>query len=284
MSDEIIDDAVAAPEVDKPDDDAEATGAPVQAEQSQGEESFTDFDPAQIPESGASPQWLKEQYDLMRGDYTRKMQDFGQTRRDRDQLNQIVEGIRNGDAETRRSLLPLLGMTKQAFFEAFELEEAQQEAAEAEADHEQQFDEFDPTVVRDPRVDAWEAEKAEQRQQEAVQAEQQEAETVADEVGGQMEAELTSAFDGELPEDAVQKFIFDHAIENPDQLGKPDVQAGVAAWNKILAQQQEKWLGSRQGPRAATQGIPGSERFDTSAKEGRDALALEGVRGVNAPR
>lgn len=281
MSDEIIDDAVAAPEVDKPDDDAEATGAPVQAEQSQGEESFTDFDPAQIPESGASPQWLKEQYDLMRGDYTRKMQDFGQTRRDRDQLNQIVEGLRNGDAETRRSLLQLLNVDQQAALEAYGLEMAQQEAAEEE--QEQQFDEFDPTVVRDPRVDAWEAEKAAQRQQEAVQAEEQEAEAVADEVGGQMEEELTTLL-GEEPDEAVAKFIFDHAIDNPDQLGKPDVQAGVTAWKKILDQQQQQWLASRQGPRAATQGVPGSERFDTSAKEGRDALALEGVRGANAPR
>lgn len=281
MSDEIIDE-VAAPEVDKPDDDAEATGAPVQAEQSQGEESFTDFDPAQIPENGASPQWLKEQYDLMRGDYTRKMQDFGQTRRDREQLQQIVDGLKAGDAETRRSLLQLLGVDQAAALEAYGLEMAQQEAAEEEQGP--QLDEFDPTVVRDPRVDAWEAEKAEQRQQEAVQAEQQEAEAAADEVGGQMEEELTSAFNGELPEDAVQKFIFDHAIENPDQLGKPDVQAGVAAWNKILAQQQEQWLASRGGPRAATQGIPGSERFDTSTKAGREALALEGVRGAGEPR
>ena len=281
MSDEITE--VAAPEVvDQPNDDAVAPGAPDQAEQSQGEDSFTEFDPSEIPESGASPEWLKQRYDQMNRDYTQKLQDFGQTRRDRDQLNQIVEGIRNGDAETRRSLLPLLGMTKEAFFEAFELEEAQQEAAEA-AEQEPDLDEFDPTVVRDPRVDAWEAEKAEQRQQEAVQAEAKEAEAAADEVGGQMEEELTKLM-GDEPDEQVAKFIFDHAIDNPDQLGKPDVQAGVAAWKQILDQQQQQWLASRQGPRAATQGIPGSERFDHTSKEGRDALALEGVRGANAPR
>lgn len=280
MSDEIIDE-VAAPEVDKPDDDAEATGAPVQAEQSQGEESFTDFDPAQIPENGASPQWLKEQYDLMRGDYTRKMQDFGQTRRDREQLQEIVDGIRNGDPETRRSFLQLMGVDQQAALEAYGLEMAQQEAAEEE--QEPQLDEFDPTTVRDPRVDAWEAEKAEQRQQAAEATEAQEAEAAADEVGGQMEAELTTLM-GEEPDEQVAKFIFDHAIDNPDQLGKPDVQAGVAAWKRILDQQQQKWVASRQGQRAPTQGIPGSERFDTSTKEGREALALEGVRGAGEPR
>ena len=282
MSDEIIDDAVAAPEVDKPDNDADASGAPEQAdEQSSGEESFTDFDPSSIPETGASPQWLKEQYDHMRKGFTQKMQEFGETRRDRDQLNQIVEGLRNGDAETRRSLLQLLNVDQQAALEAYGLEMAQQEAAEEE--QEPQLDEFDPTVARDPRVDAWEAEKAEQRQQEAVQAEAKEAEAAADEVGGQMEEELTKLM-GDEPDEQVAKFIFDHAIDNRDQLGKPDVQAGVAAWKQILDQQQQQWLASRQGPRAATQGIPGSERFDHTSKEGRDALALEGVRGANAPR
>ena len=282
MSDEIIDDAVAAPEVDKPDNDAEPSGAPEQGEPSSGEESFTDFDPAQIPESGASPQWLKEQYDLMRGDYTRKMQDFGQTRRDRDQLNQIVEGIRKGDAATRRSLLQLLNVDQQAALEAFDLQMAEQEEAEAQQE-EPQLDEFDPTVARDPRVDAWEAEKAEQRQREAEAVAAQEAEAVADEVGGQMEEELTNLL-GEEPEEEVARFIFDHAIDNPDQLGKPDVQAGVTAWKKILDQQQQRWIASRQGQRAPTQGIPGSERFDTSTKEGREALALEGVRGASEPR
>jgi hypothetical protein len=285
VSDEIIDDAVAAPEVDKPDNDADASGAPEQAdEQSSGEESFTDFDPSSIPETGASPQWLKEQYDLMRKGFTQKMQEFGETRRDRDQLNQIVEGIRNGDAETRRSLLPLLGMTKEAFFEAFELEEAQQEAAEAAADQEPQFDEFDPTVVRDPRVDAWEEEKAQQRQREAEAEEAKEAEAEADKVGTRMEEELQSVFGDDLPSERRQKEIFNDAIDNPDPLGNPDMKTAIATYKQELAEEQEKWLASRQGPRAATQGVPGSERFDTSAKEGRDALALEGVRGVNAPR
>lgn len=283
MSDEIIDDAVAAPEVDKPDNDADASGAPEQAdEQSSGEESFTDFDPASIPESGASPQWLKEQYDHMRKGFTQKMQEFGETRRDRDQLNQIVEGIRNGDAETRRSLLQLLNVDQQAALEAFDLQMAEQEDAEAE--QEPQLDEFDPTVVRDPRVDAWEAEKAEQRQQEAEAAEQQEAEAVADEVGSRMEEELQSVFGDELPSDRRQREIFNDAIDNPDPLGNPDMKTAIATYKQELAEEQEQWLASRQGPRAATQGVPGSERFDTSAKEGRDALALEGVRGVNAPR
>jgi hypothetical protein len=283
VSDEIIDDAVAAPEVDKPDNDADASGAPEQAdEQSSGEESFTDFDPASIPESGASPQWLKEQYDHMRKGFTQKMQEFGETRRDRDQLNQIVEGIRNGDAETRRSLLQLLNVDQQAALEAFDLQMAEQEDAEAE--QEPQLDEFDPTVVRDPRVDAWEAEKAEQRQQEAEAAEQQEAEAVADEVGSRMEEELQSVFGDELPSDRRQREIFNDAIDNPDPLGNPDMKTAIATYKQELAEEQEQWLASRQGPRAATQGVPGSERFDTSAKEGRDALALEGVRGVNAPR
>jgi hypothetical protein len=270
--------------VDQPNNDAEAPGAPDQAEQSSGTDSFTEFDPSEIPESGASPEWLKQRYDQMNRDYTQKLQDFGQTRRDRDQLNQIVEGIRNGDAETRRSLLPLLGMTKEAFFEAFELEEAQQEAAEAAADQEPELDEFDPTVVRDPRVDAWEEEKAQQRQREAEAEEAKEAEAEADKVGTRMEEELQSVFGDELPSERRQKEIFNDAIDNPDQLGNPDMKTAIATYKQELAEEQEKWLASRQGPRAATQGVPGSERFDTSAKEGRDALALEGVRGVNAPR
>jgi len=278
VSDE-FDDAAAAPEVDKPDNDADASGAPEQAdEQSSGEDSFTEFDPSSIPESGASPQWLKEQYDHMRGDYTRKMQEFGETRRDRDQLNQIVEGIRNGDAETRRSLLQLLNVDQQAALEAFDLQMAEQEAEEqAEPSFDQDLD------FRDPRVDQWEAEKAAQRQQEAATAQAQEAEAVADEVGGRMEEELKASL-GEEPDDEVAKFIFDHAIDNPDQLGQPDVKAGVAAWNRLLDQQREKWIGSRQGQRAPTQGIPGSERFDTSTKEGRDALALMGVQEANSSR
>jgi len=281
VSDEIIDDAVAAPEVDQPNNDADAPGAPDQAEQSSGEESFTDFDPSTIPESGASPEWLKERHDQMQKQWTQKNMEMGDKLRNLEQLEQIVNGLRQGDPETRRSFLQLMGIDQEAVLEAYGLQVAEEEAAEAE--QEPQLEDFDPTVVRDPRVDAWEAEKAERRQREAEAEAQKEAEADADEVGGQMEEELTTLM-GEEPDDEVAKFIFDHAIDNPDQLGNPDVKAGVAAWNRILDQQQQKWLASRQGPRATTTGVPGSERFDTSTKEGRDALALEAVRGVNAAR
>lgn len=279
MSDEILDSA--APEADKPDNEAEAPGAPDKDEPSSGEESFTDFDPSSIPESGADPKWLKEQYDLMRADYTRKMQDFGETRRTKDQLQTVLDTLRQGDAEQRRATMTMLGLTEDDVLQMYKLERAEEEA-EAEA-QEPEFDELD---FRDPRVDRWEAEKAQAEKAQAEQAEQQQREAEADEyaetVGGEMEDQLKEAL-GDDVDEKVSKWIFAQALDNPDQFGKPDVIGAVAEWKELVESQVQERLDSRMGPRAPAPGVPGSERFDMSTDEGRiaaGALAAQEARSA----
>lgn len=270
---------VAAPEAeDQPDNQVEAPGAPDQADNGSGEDSFTEFDPSSIPESGASPQWLKERYDQMNRDYTQKMQEFGETRRTKDELQTILDTLRQGDPEQRRATATMLGLTEDDVLQMYNLEKAEEEKAEAEA----QEPEVDDLDFRDPRVDRIVA--REQAEAEQAEAEQREAEAVegADEVGGKMEDELKEAFGGQEPDEKISKWIFAQALENPDQFGNPDVTGAVAEWKGILDQQREEWLDSRTGPRATTPGIPGTERFDRSTKEGRDALGQLAVREVHS--
>lgn len=275
MSDEID---VAAPPADQPNNDVVDPGAPDQSQQSSGAESFTDFDPSEIPSEGVSADWLKERYGQMQKDYSQKTMDIAETRRAKEEYEGIVQAIRDGDPQTRRSILSQLGIDQQAALEAFELEMAE---AEAPAAQEPEFDDLD---FKDPRVDTLLQEREAEKAERAEQAQQAEAEHYADEVGGRMEEDLKAAFGGKEPEEEVAEWIFSRAIEHPDQQGEPDVPGAVQAWNGVLDKQRQEWLDSRQGPRATTPGIPGTERFDPSTKAGRDAIAAAAVSQVGAAR
>lgn len=255
---------VTAPEVDQPDNEAEAPGAPEQAEQSSGEESFTDFDPSEIPDNGVSPEWLKERYSQMQKQWTQKNMETGDKLRNLEQLQGIVDTIRQGDPQTRRATLDLLGMSQSDVLEMYELQMAEQEEAEAEP-------EFGEEAFRDPRVDKWEAEKAEQTQQA-------ESEQFAEETGSQMETQLVEAFGGKEPPQKQAKWIFNYAIDNPDQFGQPDVQGAVKEFRELMEEDRQAYLDSRTGPRAVTPGVPGEERFDKSTKEGRIAIGQIAAR------
>jgi hypothetical protein len=273
VSDENLDSA--APEsVDQPDNQVDAPGAPDQADKGSAEESFTDFDASSIPESGASPQWLKERYDQMNRDYTQKMQEFGETRRTKDELQTIIDTLRQGDAEQRRATATMLGLTEDDVLQMFNLERAEEEAA---AEAEAQEPELDDLDFKDPRVDRIIArEEAEAQQAEAKQREA-EADEEADAIGSEMEGQLKEAL-GDDVDEKVSKWIFAQALDNPDQFGKPDVIGAVAEWKELVEAQVQERMDSRMGPRATTPGIPGSERFDKSTDEGRIALGAQAAR------
>lgn len=277
MSDENA--AAASETLNQPNNDAVDPGAPDQSQQSSGADSFTEFDPSEIPEAGVSADWLKERYEQMNRDYTQKNQEIAETRRAKEEYEGIVNALREGDPQTRRSILSELGVDQQAALEAFELEMAE---AEAPADQEPEFDDLD---FKDPRVDNLLQEREAEKAERAEQDQQVEAEQYADEVGGKMEEDLKAAFGGKEPDEAVAEWIFSRAIEHPDQQGEPDVPGAVQAWNQVLDRQRQEWLDSRQGsPRATTPGIPGTERFDPSTKAGRDAIAEAAVAQVGAAR
>jgi hypothetical protein len=272
VSDENLDSAAPGTQ-DQPINDAADPGAPDQSQQSSGEESFTDFDPSEIPEAGVSPQWLKERYGQMQGDYTKKTQEIAETRRAKEELEGIVTALREGDPQTRRTTLSKLGVDQQAALEAFELEMAEAQEPQDQA----QGDEFD-LDFKDPRVDSLLQEREAEKAERAELAQQAEAEQYADEVGGKMEEDLKVAFGGKEPDEAVAEWIFSRAIEHPNQQGDPDVPGAVKAWNEVLDKQRQEWLDSRQGPRATTPGIPGTERFDMSTDEGRVAAGAIAAR------
>jgi len=274
VSDEILDPA--APDTpDQPDNEAQAPGAPDQAEPSSGEESFTDFDPSTIPESGASPEWLKERHDQMQKQWTQKNMEMGEKLRTADQLQTILDTLREGDAEQRRATMTMLGLSEDDVLQMFNLERAEEEQAEADAEA-QEPDDLD-LEFRDPRVDRIEArEKAEAEQAEAKQRET-EADEYADEVGSEMEGQLKEAL-GDDVDEKVSKWIFAQALDNPDQFGKPDVIGAVAEWKELVESQVQERMDSRMGPRATTPGIPGSERFDMSTDEGRVAAGAIAAR------
>jgi hypothetical protein len=202
------------------------------------------------------------------------MQEFGETRRTKDELQTIIDTLRQGDAEQRRATATMLGLTEDDVLQMYKLERAEEEAA---AEAEAQEPEFDDLEFKDPRVDRIVA-REEAEAAKAAEAEREaEAEQYADEVGSEMEDQLKEALGGE-PDEKVSKWIFAQALDNPDQFGKPDVIGAVAEWKELVESQVQERMDSRMGPRATTPGIPGSERFDMSTDEGRVAAGAIAAR------
>ncbi len=268
MSDQFDD--VTAPAVDEP-------NAPEAPESPQDEPQVSEEDAifGNLPDD--LPPDLKPHLERVEGqwksNYTKKRQEekaqLDGTMRDLEQYRQIVDSLREGDPTTRQSMLNLLGLSEDDVLSMYNLEKAEQEAEEQGAGLEDDFE------FRDPRVD----QLLSQQQQAQAQAE---AEALADQQAQFMEDEVQRLYGGKEPDEKELNFIFNYAMNNPDQLGRPDIQTAVADLKARDEARMKEWLDSRKGPRATTPGIPGSPHADTSTKEGRIAEMARAVEEVRA--
>jgi hypothetical protein len=251
--------------IDSPPSEEEA--APVSGpEQEPGQptegepESFMDFDPESIPDD-ADREWLANQYGEMRKAFTQKTMGLSEQRREAEQVQSVLDGLR--DPEMAPHFLRLLGFdpTSQDFLDKFGLELDDGEGGEGEPE------ELDPN----DRIERLEEELA-SRDEEAQRSRAEEA--LEDFMAEQIE-NLESEFGREFDEREIA-FLRTHAERNPDARGVPDVQSASKLLKGMFDQEHERRLEQRkQGSRPPGEGRPGGKAPDKSTSEGLLQAAKE---------
>jgi len=265
-------DAPEAPaiEEDKPINASEEAPEAVEPDKpEESEESFTDFNPDDIPEN-VTPEWLREQHAEMRKGFTQKTMEFGETRREAEQNQAIIDGLL--DPQTRLQYAELLGLSKNDLLETFGYEVVPEEEEEGLG-----FEDED--VVRDPRVDVL---LQERQAEEAQRAEQAQLQGEADYIEGELQ-DIEDKGKVEFSDEEAE-FLTNYSRSHPDRLGRPDVRAAHKVLQGIFDQRQRKWIESRRGaaPAGATGGVPGSQTVDPSTREGRIQMAREAAEGASS--
>lgn len=234
----------------------EDTGQPAGGEP----ESFFDFDPSQVPDN-ADREWLANQYGEMRKAFTQKTMGLAEERRNAEEQQALIEGLR--DPETRPHYLRLLGVD---VTDPEQLRQLGVDVASATDELDDLLDEPDP----EERIG-----QLEQRlEQEAQQRQQAEELQVLD---GLAEEELTAIekqWDRKLTpdEDAILRR---EAESNPGPDGLPDYARAAKLLKGILNSGVEHELKRRQegGGRGGPGGKPGGKAPDLSTEDGRLAAA-----------
>jgi hypothetical protein len=225
---------------DKPDEtEAPETG---QAEESQ--ESFTDFDPSEIPED-AGKEWFEEKYNELRAGFTQKTQGLAEERREAEQAQAIVEGLSN--PELAPHYLKLLGHDPN---DPNFLGMLGYELADSDEDLDDDFLE-----TGDPRVDqiinhlqTQEAQRAEEQQTAEVE------EYIAEQIEG-LEGEETFDTD-EIA------FLRNYAESHQTARGLPDVEGGANLLKGIVSKRQQQWIDSKKTTRPPGPGADAKRQVD----------------------
>jgi hypothetical protein len=223
-------------------------------------ESFMDFDPASIPED-ADREWLANRYGEMNKHFTQRMQEIGDGRREAEESQALIEGLR--DPETRPHYLRLLGV---------DLLDPQQLQALG-IDVRQADDELSGLLDDEPdledRLGKLESERAEERQQREENERLEALDGLADE---ELEA-IEGQWGRKLSKDE-DKFLRFNAESNPGPDGLPDYAKAAKLLKGILNSGVEQELKRRQEPgRGAPGGKPGGKALDPNKEEDRLALA-----------
>jgi hypothetical protein len=220
-----------------------------------GTESFMDFDPATIPDD-ADAEWLSSRYGEMNKHFTQRMQELGDGRREAEESQALIEGLR--DPETMPHYLRLLGvdLTDPEMFGITP------QAAADELDDLLDNDEPDA----EERVAQLEALIAQEREEGESAAELQALDELADQeleqIEGQWDRKLT---------DVEDEILRHRAENNPGPDGLPDYANAAKTLKGVLNQGVEHELKRRRegGGRGAPGGRPGGKALDLSKEEDR---------------
>lgn len=230
-----------------------------------GPESFTDFDPSQIPED-ADRDWLAQRYEQMNRDYTQKTQGLAEGRRTAEESQALIEGLR--DPQTRPHYLRLLGvdLSDPTTLDALGFELADDEDLD--------LDEPDPNE----RVSQLEQQLAQDREEREAAAELQALDEIADRgletIEGQWGRKLTEDED---------MFLRREAENNPGPDGLPDYASASKKLKGILNRGVEQELKRREeAGRGLAGGKPGGKALDPANDEDRLALGAQAAERAMA--
>lgn len=246
-------------------EEGEPEGDPSGGGQSpEGEESFFDFDPSLIPEDKDPLEWVGEQYGSMRKAFTQKTMGIAETRREAEQSQALIDGLR--DPQTMPHYLGLLGidLADPQTLEALGVpgvSKADQELLDL-------LDDEGETSLED-RLAAIEKE----REKEGQERQQSKVEQALDELADNELEKIESEWGRELNEDE-DYFVRKIAEENPGPDGLPDYAAGAKALKSWLGRLEKEFAKKRSEPgRGAPGGKPGGRALDPNKEEDRIKLA-----------
>lgn len=232
-----------------------STEAPETGQATEAQESFTDFDPSQIPED-ARPQVEALQKEWQ-ANYTKtrqaETQQIATERQEAQELREFAEAMQ--DPATRDAIL------EQQFGYQFEDEGAGEEY-------------LDPEEELAARVEQLEGHLTQQQQAQLVDQQENEiTEYVAEEIEG---LEKSQGKDFEFsPEELA--FISTYAHTHPAQNGAPDVRGANDALNKILDQRKQGWIDSKKSGRRISQGTAATKTVEPKDRGERMEMALEAM-------
>lgn len=222
-------------------------------------ESFYDFDPSQVPDD-ADREWLAKQYGEMRKAFTQKTQGLAEGRREAEESQALIEGLR--DPETMPHYLRLLGV---------DLSDPES-LANLGINVQQADDELQGLLDDEPdaeeRIEQLEALIAQERQEGQTAAEEQALDDLADQ---ELEA-IEEQWGRKLDEDE-DRFLRTHAESNLGPDGLPDYAGASKVLKGWLGRREQEFAKRRQeGGRGAPGGRPGGKALDPNKDEDRLAL------------
>lgn len=225
-----------------------------------GEESFYDFDPSQIPEGTDPLEWVGQQYGEMRKAFTQKTQGISQIRREAEESQALIEGLR--DPQTMPHYLRLLGvdLTDPQMLELLGIDGGGQGDPDDELAG--LLDEDNDVETRVERI---EREREEERQENEARAMEQALDDLAD----QELERIEEAWGRELDEDE-DAFIRHRAEAAPGPDGLPDYESAAKTLKSWLGRREQEWAKRRSEPgRGGTGGKPGGKALDPTKDEDR---------------
>lgn len=246
-------DDVAPAEQDKPiESEAPDTG------QATGEESFSDFDPSQIPDD-ADRDWFEQKYNELRSGFTQKTQEFGETRREAEQLRQLRDALSN--PQVAPAVLAQLGYDERKILDMY--------GYQPEEEPEDEPDLYDRLARVEGQLTA-----REQAEQQA-----QQAEAVTDYISGEIE---------KLEQKAAREFsaeehqLIDAYARAYAQNGVPNVEGAYQLLSGITDSRQKQWIESKKTGRPPGGGKPASRTVDLSKETPEERRARMLARAEEA--
>lgn len=229
-------------------------------------ESFTDFDPSQVPEfkdAAEAREWVGNRVSQFQRDYTQKTQAISEVQREAEQQAALIDGLR--DPSTMPHYLRLMGIdfSDPQTLELLGISGAGESTPEG-------YDDLldDPNDV-ETRVERIEREREEEVQQNEAAAMEDALDQLADQNLETIEQEWGRELDPE--EDA---FIRHHAESSPGPDGLPDYESAAALLKGWLGRREQQFAQQRSEPgRGAPGGRPGGKALDPNKEEDRMALA-----------
>lgn len=243
----------------EPGGDPAATGQPPE-----GEESFyDDFDPSQIPEGTDPLEWVGKKYGEMRKAFTQKTQGISQTRREAEESQALIEGLR--DPSTMPHYLRLLGvdLTNPEMLQQLGISGGGQGDPDEELLN--LLDEEDSVESRVEKIER-------ERQEEVQQRQSAEMDQALDDLADQELEKIEGAWGRELDDDE-DAFIRHRAEATPGADGFPDYEKAATVLKGFLDRRIQEELERRSKPgRGAPGGRPGGKALDPNKEEDRVGL------------